>query len=307
MSKITIIGSSNTDLVVKTYRIPSPGETIIGGDFAMIPGGKGANQAVTVARLAGAATFVASVGDDMFGTLAKEGYAKDGIDTSYIVTQQGIPSGMALISVDSRGENSIVVAPGANNALTCDHIDAARAAIEESEYMLIQLEIPMPVVEYAVDIAHKAGVKVILNPAPAAKLSDELLAKLYLITPNETEAALLTGMETSSAEQVAAAATTLRARGVDNVIVTMGTHGSYILSDTLNEVVSARKVDAVDTTAAGDVFNGALVVALSEGASIIEAMRFATLSSSISVTRMGAQSSIPQRDELNALLNDYKF
>ncbi len=303
MSKITIIGSSNTDLVIKTSRIPSPGETIIGGDFAMIPGGKGANQAVAVARLSGAATFVAAVGDDMFGSLAKEGYQKDGIDISHITTTPNTPSGMALISVDSNGENSIVVAPGANNTLTCQDIDSARKAIEESEYILIQLEIPMPVVEYAAQIAHNAGVKVVLNPAPAAKLSDELLSRLYLITPNETEAALLTGLDTSTVEHIATAAAALRARGVANVIVTMGTSGSYILTDSLSEVVPARKVEAMDTTAAGDVYNGALVVALSEGADFIKAMQFATLASSISVTRMGAQSSIPLRGELNDLLN----
>lgn len=303
MKKITVVGSSNTDLVVKTSRIPSPGETIIGGDFAMIPGGKGANQAVTVARLGGRTTFIASVGDDMFGNLSKEGYAKEGIDISHIPTHKGIPSGMALISVDQRGENSIVVAPGANNALTCSHIDAARSAIESSDFMLIQLEIPMQVVEHATAIAHKAGVKVILNPAPAAKLSSQLLSQLYLITPNQTEAALLTGQECSTLEGVKAAAEQLRAQGVENVIVTMGTQGSYILTESLEKQIPARRVEAVDTTAAGDVFNGAMVVALSEGKNFIEAMEFATLASSISVTRMGAQSSIPMRDELNVLLN----
>ena len=286
MEKIMVIGSSNTDLLIKTNRIPDPGETVLGGTFMMNAGGKGANQAVAVARIGGGVKFVAKIGDDMFGQRSLESYARDGIDISYIIKDGAAPSGMALITVDAAGENCIVVAPGANDRLTPADIDAVADAIRRSEYLLMQLEIPMPAVEYAAAIAREAGTKVILNPAPAAVLSDGLLSGLYMITPNRSESQLLTGVVVDGWEGAERAADVLLARG---------------RSGEVSERIPAHRVDAVDTTAAGDVFNGALCVGLAEGRTLVEAVRFATRASSISVTRMGAQSSIPTRAELDSL------
>ncbi len=303
MKKIAIVGSSNTDLVIKTDRIPAPGETIIGGDFAMVPGGKGANQAVAVARLGGNVTFVANIGNDIFGAQSKASYQTENVDVTYVTTDKEAPSGMAIISVDKRGENSIVVAPGANSKLSIGMVEAARGVIEQVDYLLVQLEVPLDVVEYAVNIAFTAGAKVILNPAPAAKLSPALLSKLYLITPNKTEAEQLTGVKIESKDDVVRAAHILRDMGVENVLITMGAEGSYLLSETIEHTAPIRRVEALDTTAAGDVFNGAMCVALSEGKDMVEAMHFATIASSISVSRIGAQSSIPTRKELDELMD----
>ena len=294
MEKIMVIGSSNTDLLIKTNRIPDPGETVLGGTFMMNAGGKGANQAVAVARIGGGVKFVAKIGDDMFGQRSLESYARDGIDISYIIKDGAAPSGMALITVDAAGENCIVVAPGANDRLTPADIDAVADAIR-------RLEIPMPAVEYAAAIAREAGTKVILNPAPAAVLSDGLLSGLYMITPNRSESQLLTGVVVDGWEGAERAADVLLARGVRNVVVTLGSLGALVRSGEVSERIPAHRVDAVDTTAAGDVFNGALCVGLAEGRTLVEAVRFATRASAISVTRMGAQSSIPTRAELDSL------
>lgn len=298
MSKILVIGSSNTDLVVKTDHIPEPGETVLGGDFMMTAGGKGANQAVAAARLGGDVAFIAKVGNDMFGKGSIENYKKEDMDISHILTDPEAPSGVALISVDSKAENCIVVAPGANNKLSKADIDAAKDLISSSEYILMQLEIPMDVIEYVADIAHRQGKKIILNPAPAAPLSKELISKLFLITPNKTESRQITGMKVETDEEVSKAADALLKMGAENVVITLGTKGSFIKNDSVCEMVPAVKVQAVDTTAAGDTFNGALCVALSEGKSLLEAVKFATKASSISVTRMGAQASIPYRKEI---------
>ncbi len=304
MKKIVIIGSSNTDLVIKTDRIPDVGETVIGGSFMMTAGGKGANQAVTVARLGGDATFIARVGTDMFGRQALNGYREEGLDVGFIVQDNETPSGVALISVDSRGENCIVVAPGANDNLSIADIETARNEIETAEYLLMQLEVPMDVVEYAAHIAYAAGVRVILNPAPASVLSRELLSRLDIITPNRSECALLTGVDVKNWESAEYAAGLLLDQGVQNVVVTLGTMGALVKNRHDQFRVPARKVTAVDTTAAGDVFNGALAVAMAEGKELISAVKFATLAASISVTRMGAQSSVPTREELDALLSE---
>ncbi len=298
MEKIVVIGSSNTDLVIKTERIPEPGETVLGGTFMMTPGGKGANQAVAVARLGDGVSFVARVGDDMFGRGSLEGYKKDGMDISRIMIDAHTPSGVALISVDAHAENSIVVAPGANAKLTVEDIEAVRELIEGAEYLLMQLEIPMEVIEYTARIAFAAGAKVVLNPAPAATLSKELLSRLYLITPNRTESQALTGMSVTDWDSAENAADALLALGVQNVVVTLGSLGSLVKNKAASERVPAQKVTATDTTAAGDTFNGALCVALSEGKTLSEAVRFATKAAAISVTRMGAQSSIPYRREI---------
>ena len=298
MSKIVVIGSSNTDLVIKTGRIPDPGETVIGGTFMMTAGGKGANQAVAAARLGGDVTFVAKVGDDMFGTESRERYIAEKLPADYILIEKGTPSGVALITVDAKGENCIVVAPGANNALTCADVDAVREVIASADYMLLQLEIPMETVEYAARIAYENGTRVVLNPAPAAALSEELISHLYLITPNRTECQLLSGVEISDRESAERAARRLMEMGVRNVIVTLGSKGALVMDGDGCTRVEAHRVEAVDTTAAGDVFNGALCVALSEGRTLTEAAEFASRASAVSVTRMGAQSSIPYREEL---------
>lgn len=299
MAKIVVIGSTNTDLVIKTERIPDEGETVIGGSFMMTAGGKGANQAVAAARMDGDVIFVTKVGDDMFGEESQRHFADENLPAEYIFTEYGSPSGVALITVDARGENCIVVAPGANDRLSRSDVNAVRSQIEAAEYLLLQLEIPMEVVEYAADVAHKAGTKVILNPAPATPLSRELIGKLYLITPNRTECQLLTGRSISDERSAEAAASHLLSMGAQNAIVTLGSRGALVAkSDGKCELIAAQHVVAVDTTAAGDVFNGALCVALSEGRSLIEAANFATKASAISVTRMGAQSSIPYRIEI---------
>lgn len=280
--------------------MPRPGETLLGGDFMMAAGGKGANQAVAIARLGSPVRFIAKVGCDMFGDRAVEQYAAEGIDTSTILRDSDTPSGVALITVDGAGENSIVVAGGANNKMTVADVDSMRDHIESADYLLMQLEVPMPVIEHAAAIAFEAGVKVVLNPAPAAKLSDGLLSKCYMLTPNETECGIIAGVPVENCEQAEAAAEMLIAKGVQNVIVTLGSKGSLYKSETERVLIPAHCVKAVDTTAAGDTYNGALCVALSEGKTICEAAAFATKASAISVTRAGAQPSLPTRDEVES-------
>ena len=298
MGKIVVVGSSNTDLVIKTDRIPEPGETVLGGHFMMAAGGKGANQAVAARRLGGDVTFVACVGDDLFGTNSLENYRGEGMNTSFISVKKGVPSGVASIFVDAAAENVIVVAPGANSELGEAEIDAAGEEIKGADFVLMQLETPMASVEYAAEKASLSGTKVILNPAPAVELSDALLSRLWLITPNRTEAQLITGLPVNTEEEAATAAEALRAKGVTNVIITLGSKGAYVLSEDFRGIVPANPIKAVDTTAAGDTFNGALCVALSEGRSLPDACRFAARASAIAVTRMGAQPSIPYRREL---------
>jgi len=297
-NKILIIGSSNTDMVIKTEKIPVPGETILGGIFLMNPGGKGANQAVAAARLGGKVTFITKRGNDLFGNQAIGLFMREGIDTQYVVEDHDHPSGVALITVDSAGENSIVVAPGSNGNLLQDDIPEKLFEAGNFAILLLQLEIPIATVEYTAVKAAEHNIKVILNPAPARKLSDNLLKHSWLITPNVTEAEILTGIavhDTSSAE---IAAFTLQEKGVKNVIITMGSAGAYLKSESFTGMVPGIKVRAIDTTAAGDVFNGAIAVALSEGKELKEALKFANKAASISVTRMGAQASAPYRNEI---------
>ncbi len=300
--KIVIVGSSNTDMVIKSARIPEPGETILGGTFFMNPGGKGANQAVTVSRLGGDVVFVTKTGNDLFGRQSIELYANEGINTDYIFSDAKNPSGVALIMVDDKGENCIAVASGANASLSTKDINAAKKEIENAEIVLMQMEIPMETIEYVASLASKKGVKVILNPAPAAALSDQLLSCLYMITPNKSEAEMISGVKVTGWESARAAADVISAKGVDIVVITLGSLGAMIKEGSTYYNVPAEKVTAVDTTAAGDTFNGALCVAMAEGKSVHEAVQFASKASSIAVTRMGAQASIPQRRELDALM-----
>ena len=297
--QILVVGSSNTDMVIKAAHLPRPGETILGGTFFMNPGGKGANQAVAIARLGAPITFICKTGTDIFGHQSQQLFESEGINTSYIFSDPVNPSGVALISVDDNAENCIVVASGANANLTPEDLKKAEEAIDQCDIVLLQLEIPMETVEYVAKIASEKGKKVILNPAPAQPLSAELLSHLYLVTPNETEAEMISGVKIIDEASANEAARVLSEKGVQNVIITLGSKGALVYNEGKSEVVPAYKVKAVDTTAAGDVFNGALTVALSEGRNLIEASRFGCKASAIALTRPGAQSSAPYRNEVD--------
>ena len=299
MNRILVIGSSNTDMVIKTERLPVPGETILGGTFLMNPGGKGANQAVAAVRLGGKVTFITKRGNDLFGNQAVGLLMREGIHTQYIVKDMEFPSGVALITVDSAGENSIVVAPGSNGNLLQEDIPSTIFKAEKYEILLLQLEIPMDTVEYSAILASDHGIKVILNPAPARQLSDNLLMHTWLITPNETEAETITGVSITDITSAEKAAVLIQERGVKNVIITLGELGAFVKSENFTGLIPGVKVIPVDTTAAGDVFNGALAVAISEGKNIADAVNFANKAASVSVTRMGAQASAPYRNEIH--------
>ncbi|MEM8897611.1 MAG: ribokinase [Bacteroidota bacterium] len=299
---ITVIGSSNTDMILKLGRIPAPGETLLGGEFQMAAGGKGANQAVAAARAGAEVTFIACVGKDVFGEQAIQGFQKDGIHTQFVFQEEGPASGVALIFVSEQGENSIGVASGANAKLLPKNIDAAISAIEEADLVLLQLETPIETIAYAIEMAHKIGKKIILNPAPAQALSTDILSKVDILTPNETEAALLTGMAVNSAQDAEEAAKKLGEMGVKEVIITLGKEGALHYDGNSAKVIPGFVVDAQDTTAAGDTFNGSLSVGLTEGKSMEEAIRFAHGASALSVTRMGAQPSVPSRKEIEDFL-----
>lgn len=298
--KIIVVGSSNTDMVIRTERLPGPGETILGGDFIMNPGGKGANQAVAARRLGAKVAFVCRLGADMFGDKAVDAYSEEGIDVSYISRDVNKSSGIALITVDSHAENCIVVASGANASLSAADIDNAVKAVADSDIMLLQLESPMETVEYAAKVAKGLGVKVILNPAPAPKegIPDAVLENVDLIIPNSTEAEMLSGIHITDYESASEAAKEISAKGISQVIITLGAKGSLVFDNGEEAVVPSVKVKAVDTTAAGDTFCGAVAVALSEGKALAEAAGFAAKASALTVTRMGAQPSIPYRDEI---------
>lgn len=298
MKKVIVIGSSNTDMVVRSEHLPRPGETVLGGAFMMAGGGKGANQAVAVAKMGHPVIFAAALGKDIFGDEAVARYKEYGVDTTYIV-RKDTPSGVALILVDSAAQNSISVALGANNELSLEDVMPALNTIEEGDIVLLQLEIPIPTVEAVIAVAADKGARVILNPAPAAKVSAEALSKLYLITPNQTEAEILTGIAVNDEASAVKAAEALCSLGVNKVVITLGSDGAMLYEDGKAEIVPAYKVNAVDTTAAGDVYNGAMCAALAEGASLVEALRFATKASAISVSREGAQPSIPSREEVD--------
>lgn len=301
MKNIVVIGSSNTDMVIKSNHIPAPGETILGGEFFMNPGGKGANQAVAAARLGGNVTFIAKAGKDIFGEKAIRGFKKEGIITDYISADENLPSGIALITVDAKGENSIVVASGANNAITIQDIDKASEKIKKADVILMQLEIPVNIVEYVAELGKQYAKKIILNPAPAQKLSDKLLGSLYIITPNESEAEILTGLKVTDEQSAEKAAKIIRAKGVEIVIITMGAKGAYVLSDKISKLIPGRKVKAIDTTAAGDAFNGALAVTIADNTEIEKAVAFANIAAALTTTKLGAQSAIPYLKEVERI------
>ncbi|MGB8958583.1 MAG: ribokinase [Candidatus Aminicenantales bacterium] len=304
MKNILVVGSSNTDMVIRVPRIPRPGETILGGTFAMAAGGKGANQAAAAARAGGRVTFVARVGDDVFGERALANFEADGLDTRFIVRTPGSSSGVALINVDARGENSISVASGANARLSVEDIVKAEAAFAAADLVLLQLESPPETVEAATRKAEEKDVPVVLNPAPARPLEDGLLRRIAVLTPNEHEAEILSGIAVADERGAREAAARLHARGPATVVITLGERGVYASASEFEGLIPAFKVDPLDTTAAGDVFNGALAVALAEKASLLDALRFAQAAAAISVTRPGAQPSAPSRAEIEAFLAD---
>lgn len=295
--KIVVIGSTNTDMILKLSHIPGPGETVLGGEFSIAQGGKGANQAVASARAGGNVVFISCIGDDQFGQKAIEKLGNEGIETSYIKVIRDVASGIAMINVAETGENSISVAPGANSYLFPADIQNAEDVIKMADMILIQLEIPVETVLEAVKIARKFNVPVILNPAPACALSDEILTNVDIITPNEKEAAVLAGAEPENIS-IPELAVSLGKKVSGTVIITLGKEGAFYCQNNVGRHINGYKVNVIDTTAAGDTFNGYLAVSLASGNRLEDAISIANKAASLSVMRLGAQPSIPYYDEV---------
>ena len=302
MGTIVIVGSSNTDMVIKTPRLPKPGETVTSGAFFTAHGGKGANQAVAAARAGGRVVMIASVGLDTLGDAAVAGLEEDGIDTTYVRRTAAMPSGVALIMVDAAAQNVIAVAEGANSLLSAPDVRACESVIASADVLVAQLEIPLDAVAEAIGIAHHHGVRVVLNPAPACALADDLLARISVLTPNSSETEMLTGISPDDDGGLERAADALAARGVGASVITLAAAGAFVATPDRRARIAAWPVTPEDTTGAGDVFTGALAVALAEGQPLLEAARFANAAAAISVTRRGAQPSAPRRNEIVALL-----
>lgn len=301
-SNIVVVGSFNTDMTIRLLRLPRPGETLVGGEFMTAAGGKGANQAVAAARAGGQVSFVARLGRDRLGDEALVGFARDGINVRHVTRDLRAASGAALILVGRGGENCIAVAGGANERLSPAHVRKAGPVIKRAKILLMQLETPLETIEAAARIAAFNGTWVILNPAPAGALPDRLLRRVSILTPNESEAESLTGIRIKGRADAERAAEKLRGRGVETVILTLGARGALISDSQGAELVPGFKVRAVDTTGAGDVFNGALAVALTEGQTHREAVRFANAAAAVSVTSLGAQPSAPRRRAIDQFL-----
>ncbi|MDP6776033.1 MAG: ribokinase [Candidatus Latescibacteria bacterium] len=301
---VLVIGSANTDLVVRTARLPSPGETVLGGTFFTAQGGKGANQAVAAARAGAPVTFVGRIGADDFGRETLSALEGDRIGTEYVFVDPDLPTGVAFILVDEDGENTIVVASGANAALSPVQLESSAPALDRAGICLLQLESPLASVSHAVAMANERGVPAVLNPAPAQDLPPEVLEGLFLITPNESETEILTGIRPDSDAEARRAAQALVDRGVEFVVITLGDRGAFLLAQGRSARLPAPSMDATDTTAAGDAFNGALAAALCGGSSLEEAVGFANCAGALSVTRKGAQPSLPERAEIDRLNAD---
>jgi ribokinase len=299
---IVVVGSLNADLTVRVPRFPAPGETISGDGFAIVPGGKGANQAAAAGRLGGRVSMAGQVGADANGTLLRDALNAAGVDTRLVATDEAAPTGVALITIDAHGENEIVLAAGANGTFAPERLAPALGALRAARVVLLQLEIPLATVMRAAAEARSAGAVVVLDPAPAVPVPDQLLALADYVTPNERELAMLAGGtptgDDTSLEDVDAMARAVLARGAARVLVKLGARGARLVALDAVQGWPARRVHAIDTTAAGDAFNGALAVALTDGASLDQAVRFATIAASISVTRPGAQPSLPSRVEV---------
>lgn len=302
MPRIAVVGSCNMDLVVRAPRLPAPGETVLGGEYYTAHGGKGANQAVAAARLGAEVTFVGRVGADQFGAALRAGLAQAGIAVSHLIDDPQAPSGVAMILVDHCGENSIVVASGANLRLTPHDVERARALIEGADVLLLQLESPLETVQYAAALAARAGRIVVLNPAPAQPLTDDLLRFASVLTPNRSEATLLAGLPVST--ETIVATRQLAARSGGAVVVTLGAEGAMVLErpGAPAQKLEPFRVDAIDTTAAGDAFNAGLAVGLAEGRPLVEAVRLGMAAGALATTKRGAQPSLPYRHEVERLL-----
>jgi ribokinase len=298
MLDIVVIGSMNTDLVIKTTRLPSPGETIHGEDLQTIPGGKGANQAAAAARLGSRVAMIGRVGADQFGPHLVDNLAHQGVNTGHVRVDPGTCTGIALIIVDDQGQNSILLSAGANSKVSRSDVDSAASLISQARLLLLQFEIPMETVEYALDIASKSGVKVILNPAPAIPIPKELLAKVDILVPNQTELEILSGISVKDDDSTRNAAKSLVDNGMDVVVVTLGERGALLVTSEDATLVPGVKVDVVDTTAAGDAFIGALATAIVRDMPLGDAVRFANCAGALAATRFGAQPSLPSADEV---------
>jgi len=307
MTTVVVVGSLNMDFVVRVERLPAPGQTVLGRDFQMIPGGKGANQACAAGRLGSnsvAVRMIGRVGYDVFADHLKASLSAAGVDVSAVHATRSQATGVALIAVDSAGQNSIVVASGANHALAPSEVEAMRSVFRGARYVLFQLESPLPTVAAALKLARQEGARTMLDPAPAATLDRELLAEVDILTPNETEASILLGLPPGrvSSSDAPVLARSLRARGPKAVVLKLGDQGCFYCGEELETFSPAFPVTARDTTAAGDTFNAALAVALAEDRGTEEALRFANAAAAISVTRAGAQASVPARSEVDDLL-----
>ena len=297
MKKIVVIGSLNMDLVTQTERVPVMGETLTGTGFKTVCGGKGGNQAFAAARLGGEVTMLGCVGEDVFGQELKRSLEEQGIDCSKIRVCEGVESGTASITV-CQGDNCIIIIPGANGMVSVDYVRENLDVIKEAAFIILQLEIPLETIAYVIDFAYKAGIPVMLNPAPAKELPEELFGKVSYFIVNETECQFYTGKVVEDVDDAKEGIRLLKEKGIAHAIVTLGSQGSVFDMDDEVLYVPARKVKAVDSTAAGDTFTAGIVVSLLEGKKMDEAIRFATKASSITVIRMGAQTSIPSREEV---------
>ena len=302
MNRLVVLGSVNADHVLRVPHFPRPGETLTGHSYQVVPGGKGANQAVAAARLGAAVSFIARIGDDAIGRQMKTGFANDGIDVSAVELDDKLPTGIAIIYVSDEGENSIGLSTEANGALDIAMVKRHEAMIAGAHTLLLQLEVPLESVFEAAKLARSHGTRVVLNPAPAQPLSADLLALVDLITPNQTEAELLTGVKVSDEASAAEAAARFHQMGIADVMITLGSQGVYCSNAEQQALIPGFRVEAVDTTAAGDTFNGALLAAELAGADFHSAVRFAHGAAALSVTRFGAQSSIPGKQEVDTFL-----
>ena len=304
-SRITVMGSFIVDLMARAPHLPEHGETVKGSHFQIGPGGKGSNQGVAASRSGAAVTMITKIGTDPFAQIALDSFQREGMDMQFVMQDKRYPTGTALIMVDENtSENKIVVTIGACEHITKDEIDAARSQIENSRVLLTQLETNLDAVENAVEIAHARGITVVLNPAPAPQhpLSDNLLSRIDILTPNETEAAILSGIKITDMDDAKKAARILKSKGVGHVIITMGNKGALVLTDSMEKVIDPIRVKVVDTTGAGDAFNGGLATALAEGQDIVQAVRFANATGALSVTKVGTAPAMPYRDEIENLL-----
>ena len=302
---IVVFGSFVVDLTSRSAGLPVPGQTILGSSFKMGPGGKGSNQAVAAHRAGADVTLVTKVGKDVFGKVALDFYKSEGMNTDYILEDDARETGVALILVDENSaQNEIVVVPAACSNITMEEVEKCRGLIEGASILLLQHEINFDAQYKAVEIAHKAGVKIVLNPAPACEVPAEILAKIDTVTPNETEAQVLTGVEVKTIEDAQKAAKVFLEKGVKNVVITMGSLGAFATDGAKSELVPRLNVNAIDTTGAGDAFNGGFVMALSEGKDLFEALRWGNATGALSVTKLGTAPAMPRREEIDAMVKE---